>query len=85
MDVITLLPPGGSGRKVNPSDSNNSIKHSTASLAEDSDEIEGTREVSATSIFKKEEMRCGEMWIIDNSKQSQSRTNSNRRKQRNIK
>ena len=78
MDVITLLPPGGSGRKVNPSDSNNSIKHSTASLAKDS-------EVSATSNFKKKEMRCGEIWIIDNSKQSQSRTNSNRRKQRNIK
>ena len=58
MDVITLLPPGGSGRKVNPSDSNNSIKHSTASLAGDSDEIEGTREVSGTSIFKKKE----ELW-----------------------
>ena len=56
MDVITLLPPGGSGRKVNPSDVNNSIKHSTASLVEDSDEIEGTREVSATSNFKKKEM-----------------------------
>ena len=84
MDVITLLPPGGSGRKVNPSDSNNSIKHSTASLVGDSDEIEGIREVSATSIFKKKR-RCGEMWIIDYSKQSQSRTNSNRRKQRNIK